>query len=84
VAAFQYFGKKGERVAGLNGQNIATSGSSLYSPQYAVQPGVWRSTVSIVNTDNTAGNVSVELFGDDGVQIGATPPFRSRHAARST
>ncbi len=75
VAAFQYFGKKGERVAGLNGQNLALSGSSLYSPQYAVQPGVWRSTVSIVNVDNTSGNVSIKLLGDDGVQIGATRTF---------
>jgi hypothetical protein len=75
VAAFQYFGKKGSCVAGLNGQNTVTSGSSLYSPQYAVQPGVWRSTVSIVNVDNTPGNVSIELFGDDGAQIGATRTF---------
>jgi hypothetical protein len=56
-------------IASLSGQDLTAGGRVLYSPQYAMG-GSWKTSLSIVNLDSRSGNVMLQLFGADGVQIG--------------
>jgi len=69
VVPFEQLWKEGEYVAGLNGQT--EGGSRLYCPQFALTPDV-RSAVSLVNLEDSIGQVTLRFVGDDGVQIGKT------------
>lgn len=71
VVPFEFFGKTGEWVQGLNGQDTSSVATTLYSPQYVVGGPDWRSTLSVVNLDSTAGLVTFEFIGDDGTPIAA-------------
>ena len=79
VAAFEFLGKSGEYAEGLNAQNAAQGATVLYSPQYVIG-GAFRTTLSIVNLDSTAGSVTLELIGDNGAAIG--PAIGRQIAAR--
>jgi hypothetical protein len=70
VVPFEYLGKTGQYVEGLNGQDATAGATTLYSPQYATGPG-WRSTLSIVNLESSAGTVTFQFIKDDGTSIGA-------------
>jgi hypothetical protein len=72
VVPFEYLGKAGSYAAGLNGQDTAAGSATLYSPQYAVGGGVYRTSLSIVNVDATPGTVTLRLIRDDGTQIGGS------------
>ena len=72
VVAFEFLGKTGIYVEGLNGQDTAAGGTTLYSPQYVVGGPNWRTTLSVVNLDDQAGTVTFEFIGDGGMQIGMT------------
>ena len=71
VVPFEFFGKTGEYVQGLNGQATSSGATTLYSPQYVVGGSDWRSTLSVLNLDSTAGVVTFEFIGDDGTPIAA-------------
>ena len=71
VVPFEYLGKAGLFVQGLNGQDSSSGAHRLYSPQYAVG-GSLRSTLSVVNLLSIAGSVQFRFFSDDGSQIGST------------
>ena len=72
VVAFEFLGKPSIYVEGLNGQDTAGGGTTLYSPQYVVGGPNWRTTLSVVNLDGQAGTVTFEFIGDGGMQIGMT------------
>jgi hypothetical protein len=72
VVALEYMGEKPKYVYALSGQAVSEGGTILYGPQYAVGGGQYRTTISVVNLDSTAGTVRFRLFNDDGVQIGMT------------
>jgi hypothetical protein len=76
VAPFEYMGRKPNYVYGLNGHPVESGSTVLYAPQYATGGGVYRTTLSVVNLDETDGWVTLRLLGDDGVQVGET---RSLH-----
>jgi hypothetical protein len=69
VVPFEYLGRKGKYVEGLNGQDGITGSTILYSPQYALGGG-YMTLVSIVNLELLDGTVTLELIGDDGKLIG--------------
>ncbi len=77
VLPYQVMGKFGDSGMGaqdlqsLHGQDASTGSLNLYSPQY-ILGNDWRSTVSLVNLDLAAGDVSISFIGKDGIQIGAT------------
>jgi subtilisin family serine protease len=71
VVPFEYLGKTGIYVEGLNGQDATGGATTLYCPQYVVGPG-YRTTLSVVNLDSVAGTVTFRFIRDDGTQIGAT------------
>ncbi len=71
MLAFELLGKASRYVQGLNGQDSTAGSAILYSPQYAVG-GPWRSALSVVNLDSTAGTVTFRFIHDDSTQIGAT------------
>lgn len=71
VVPFEFFGKTGEWVQGLNGQATSSGATTLYSPQYVVGGSDWRSTLSVLNLDSSAGIVTFEFIGDDGTPIAA-------------
>jgi hypothetical protein len=56
----------------LNGQDVAEGAATLYSPQYAVGGSDWSTTLSLVNLDSSATNITMRFIGDDGSQIGQT------------
>jgi hypothetical protein len=69
VVAFEYLGKTGQYVEGLNGQDTTQGAKTVYLPQYVVG-GPWRTTLSIVNLENIAATVTLELINDNGVVLG--------------
>jgi len=71
VVPFEYLGKTGLYVEGLNGQDATGGATTLYCPQYVVGPG-YRTTLSVVNLDSTAGTVTFKFIRDDGTQAGTT------------
>lgn len=71
VTPFELLGKAAQDVAGLNGLDVDTGSTMLYSPQYAVG-GPYRTTLSITNLDGIDGSLMLRLVGDDGAQIGPT------------
>jgi hypothetical protein len=67
---YEYMGKKPKYVYGLNGQDVQKGGTVLYGPQYAVGGNQYRTTLSVVNLEDTAGMVTLRLISPEGVQIG--------------
>jgi len=72
IVGYEYMGKKPKYVYGLNGQDAGTGGTVLYGPQYAVGGNQYRTTLSIVNLEDTAGTVTLRLISPEGSQIGVT------------
>jgi hypothetical protein len=72
VAALELLGKSRQYVEALNAQDSTAGASVLYSPQYAVGGADWRTTLSVVNLDATAGTVVFRFFADNGTPIGAS------------
>ena len=70
VSAFEFLGRAGRFVEGLNGQDTASGATILYSPQYVVGGPTWMSTLSVVNLDQNGGTVTFRFIGDDGAVIG--------------
>ena len=48
VVPFEFLGKSGQYVQGLNGQDLAGGATTLYSPQYVIG-GDWWTALSVVN-----------------------------------
>ncbi|MBP1595378.1 MAG: cell surface receptor domain protein [Acidobacteria bacterium] len=65
VLLFEYLGRPGQDVKGLNGQDAAGGSTVLYSPQYAVG-GDWATELTVVNLEERSGVVSMRLIGDNG------------------
>jgi hypothetical protein len=68
VLPFELFGKSDQFIEGLGGQALGSS--TLHCPQF-VTGGPWRSTISVVNLDRTAGSVNFRFVREDGTQIGS-------------
>lgn len=68
VVPFEYLGKTGVYVDGLNGQDANAGATTLYCPQYVVggSPALYRTTLSVINLDPAAGTVTFEFIRDDG------------------
>src|SRR5262249_15400483 len=58
VVPFEFLGKSNVYAMGLNGQDATAGATVLYSPQYVVGGGAYRSTLSVVNLENAAGAVT--------------------------
>ncbi len=72
VVAFEYLGRDGRYVEGLNGRDPVEGSTVLYSPQYVVGGKDWRTTLTLVNLSERNGTVTFRLIGEDGMQIGST------------
>ena len=68
VLLFEYLGRPGQDVKGLNGQDATGGSTVLYSPQYAVG-GDWATELTVVNLEERAGVVSMRLIGDNGAVL---------------
>ena len=79
VLLFEYLGRPGRDVKGLNGQDAAGGSTVLYSPQYAVG-GDWATELTVVNLEERAGVVSMRLMGDNGAVLAG--PVQQAVAAR--
>jgi hypothetical protein len=75
VVPFEYLGKTGKYVEGVNGQDANSGGTVLYSPQYVAGSG-YATLLSIVNLEAAAGTVTLELFGDNGSPLGGSKVLR--------
>ena len=69
VVPFEFLGKKGIFVHGLNGQDATAGATTLYCPQYVVGGGVFRTTLAVVSLDG-AENVTFRFIRDDGTLVG--------------
>ena len=69
VASFALLGKADMYLKAMNGQDVTTGATTLYSPQYAVGGG-WRSTLAIVNLDPDPGQVTLVLMDRNGRPLG--------------
>ena len=72
VVPYEFLGKSGQYTHGVNGQDTAKGATILYSPQYVLQGSVWRTALSVVNLEETAGSITFRFIGDTGVQLGGT------------
>jgi hypothetical protein len=71
VIPFELFGQKTHDVAALNGHDTYAGATKLYAPQYVVG-GSYRSTLSVTNLEATDGRLTIQMFDDNGRQIGAS------------
>ncbi len=69
VYLFERMGKPGQYVSTLNGQDTAGGGTVIYSPQYAVGAGIYRTTLSVVNLEDRSGVVTMRLVDKNGTVI---------------
>jgi hypothetical protein len=72
VAAFEFLGSEGVYGEGINAQDASAGAATLYSPQYVVGGSDFRTTLSIVNLEATAGSATLRFIKEDGSQAGAT------------
>jgi hypothetical protein len=68
VVPFEYLGRTARYAEGLNGQDPAAGARIVYSPQYVVG-GPWRTSVSIVNFENTATTLLMRFIDDSGAVL---------------
>ncbi len=80
VLLFERMGKAGQYVSTLNGQDVSGGGSVVYSPQYAVGGGVYRTTLSVVNLEDRSGVVTMRLVDKNGTVLAG--PLERTIAAR--
>ncbi len=71
VIPVELFGRETHDVAVLNAHDVQAGATRLYAPQYLIR-GPYRSTLSISNLEGTGGRLTIQMFDDDGSQIGAT------------
>lgn len=71
VVPLEYLSRDADYAAALRGQDGARGATVLYAPQYASGGPDWRTALSIVNLETASGEVTLELFGDDGSRIGS-------------
>ncbi|MBI4472252.1 MAG: hypothetical protein HY646_06260 [Acidobacteria bacterium] len=74
IVVAQVIGSINRRLAVLDGRGATAGSSTLYAPVY-VSDGIWRSTLSIVNLDSTAGNAGIEFLTAEGTPIGPARSF---------
>ncbi|NWG11991.1 MAG: SBBP repeat-containing protein [Acidobacteria bacterium] len=70
VVPFEFFGKAGKYVQGMNGQDVTAGAKTVYSPQYVVG-GPWRTALSIVNYEAVRGTIQARLVSDEGAILGS-------------
>ncbi len=58
-------------ISFIPAQDATEGAPTVYSPQYLFNRN-YRTSLSVVNLDSTAGSVRFQLFSEDGVQIGKT------------
>lgn len=71
VLPFELLGTPSRDFESLYGQDATLGAPILYCPQYVVG-GAWSSAISIINLEPSAGYVTMRMFGDDAIQVGAT------------
>jgi hypothetical protein len=69
--AFQLMQKDAGDNYSMDGLDMSTGNTVLYSPHY-VQGGFYQTALSLINLESRAGTVELRFVGDDGAQIGAT------------
>lgn len=75
VVPFEYLGRFGKFVEGLNGQDTSQGRRVIYSPQYVVGDN-YRTTLSIVNLEAIQTSVVLRLFDDNGRLLSAPPSIQ--------
>jgi hypothetical protein len=70
LAATEVFGVTNVYTAALNGIETSGGGKTLYSPQYAVGGGQYKTILTLINLESSQTPVTLQLLGDNGVQFG--------------
>ena len=70
VRPFQVIQREQGDISALEGQDLTTGGTILYSPQY-VMGGGYSTSFAVLNLDSRVGTVQFRFIGEDGLQIGA-------------
>ncbi len=74
LAGSQLLSKPGVTYAALNAMDTTAGARQLYCPQYVVGYG-YRSTLTLINLEDAAANVSLSWIDDKGVAIGKPASF---------
>lgn len=72
LAATEVFGVADVYTAALNAVETSGGARELFSPQYVVEGGVWKTTLTLINLESSSTTISLRLLGDNGAQIGQT------------
>ncbi len=82
LVPFEFMGKNGQYVQGLNGQDLSGGASTVYSPQYVIG-GDWWTALSVVNLQNVRANATARFVREDGSLLGTKtldlPPNGKAH-----
>jgi hypothetical protein len=68
VVPFEFMGKTGVYVQGLNGQELSGGTSTVYSPQYVIG-GDWWTALSVVNHENVPTSATAKFVKEDGTLL---------------
>jgi hypothetical protein len=69
VVPFEFMGKTGQYVQGMNGQALSGGASTVYSPQYVIG-GDWWTALSVVNLQNVRSSAIAKFVKEDGTPLG--------------
>ncbi len=69
LVPFEFMGRNGQYVQGLNGQDLSGGASTVYSPQYVIG-GDWWTALSVVNLQNVRANATARFVKEDGSLLG--------------
>ena len=82
VVPFEFLGKTGHYVQGMNGQELSGGATTVYSPQYVIG-GSWWTALSVVNLENVRGSAIAKFVKEDGTLLGTKtidlPPSGKAH-----
>ncbi len=69
LVSFEFLSRAGFDPWDVSGQDASAGSSELFSPQYVVG-GSYLTRFSVVNLDSGPGNLTMQLFADDGTPLG--------------
>jgi hypothetical protein len=72
IVAEQSVDSSGDEVSTIGGINTSGGGLQLYAPQFAAGGNTWRSTLTLINLENSPTSLTLSFISNDGLELGKT------------
>lgn len=70
IVAEESIDSSGDEVSTLGGIDVSGGGLQLYSPQFAAGGNTWRSTLTLINLENSPTSLTLSFISNDGLELG--------------